>query len=139
MKIVRVTMKGYGCEIARGFISKSDYKKVENSCSLDNVWFKDLYKNKVRKEYKNLEEQFHHIGLINGDITVEVDNEIVMELPIGIVDHNGMGLFEKINYPETNKIVLTSIQHQEGIVCDTMFITSEDFDITKLSIVKSLL
>jgi predicted ATP-dependent protease len=136
MKIVRVTMKGYGCEIARGLISRKDYEKVEHSRSLDNVWFKDLYKNKVKKEYRNIEEQFHHIGLINGDIIVEVDNEIVMELPIGIVDHNDMGVFEKIRYPETDKIVLTSIQHQEGIVCDTMFITADDFDISLLSVVK---
>lgn len=136
MKIVRVTMRGYGCEIARGIISKSDYKKVEDSSSLDNVWLKDLYKNKVRKEYKNLEEQFHHIGLISGEIIVEVDNEIKLELPIEVVDHNDMGKFEKIRYPKTDKVVLTSIQNQEGIVCDTMFITYDDFEMEKLEIVK---
>lgn len=136
MKIVRVTMSGYGCEVARGLISKSDYKKVNKSSSLDNVWFKDLYKNKVRKEYKNIEEQFHHIGLINGDIKVEVDNEIIVELPIDVVEYNLMGVFEKIDYPETDKIVLTSIQHQEGIVCDTMFVTFDNFDIDKLRVVK---
>jgi hypothetical protein len=136
MKIVRITMKGYGCEVARGLISKKDYKKVESSHSLDNVWSKNLYKAKVKKEYKNIDEQFHYIGLIKGDMIVEVDNEIVMELPISIVDHNDMGRFEKIEYPNTERIVLTSIQHQEGIVCDTMFITADDFDVNLLTIVK---
>lgn len=136
MNIVRITMEGYGCEIARGTIPKDEYKKVKNSNTLDNVWLKNLYKNKVKKQFKNIEEQFHDLGLINGDLTIEVNFEIVKLLPIGVINDYGMTSLEKYGYPQTDDIVLTTVQHQEGIVCDTMFIIDDEFDIDKLKIIE---
>lgn len=134
MNIVRITMDGYGCEIARGIIPKKDYKNVTKS--LDNVWTKNLYDKLVKKEFKNINEQFHVLGLINGDLTIEIDGDVILEIPISVTNSNGMSIKEVYEYPESKDIVLTSVQHQEGIVCDTMFITSEDFDINKLHIVE---
>jgi hypothetical protein len=136
MDIVRITMEGYGCEIARAIIPKEEYKKLKNSNTLDNVWLKNLYKKKVKKEFKNIEEQFHNIGLINGDLEISVDGEIILELPINVTDTHDLSKLETLKYPKTNEIVLTTVQHQEGIVCDTMFITKDDFDIEKLKIIE---
>lgn len=136
MKIVRITLNGHGCEIARGIISKKDYVKVSKSHNLDEVWLDNLYNEKVKKEFQNIEEQINEIGLISGDITIEVDNEIVLDTPINILEVNGMCRYRKINYPETENIVLTSIQNVEGVVCDTIFVTAEDFDIKKLTVIK---
>jgi len=136
MKIVRITMKGFGCEIARGLVPKEEYKKVEKSNTLDNVWSKNLYKKRVKKQYKNIREQFNHLGLISGDLTVEIDGEVTQQLPISATDSFGLSILERYEYPKTNDIVLTTVQHQEGIVCDTMFITADDFDINKLKIIE---
>ncbi len=136
MNIVRVTMKGYGCEIARGTVSKKEYKKVEKSQRLDNVWSENLYCSKIKKEYKDINEQFHHLGLINGDLIVEVDFKTVIEMPINVVDTTDIVTKETHHYPKTDDVVVTSIQHQEGIVCDTMFIIDENFDIDKLEVIE---
>ena len=132
MNIVRVTMSGYGCEIARGSITKQEFDQLKNSDSLDNVWLKELYKKKIKEKLKTIEEQFHIIGLISGDIKVDVDGETVLDLPINVVDNLKT---EILDYPETKNVVITTVQEQEGIVCDTIFITDEPFEINKLEVI----
>lgn len=127
---------GQGCEIARGIISKKDYIKVKNSHNLDEIWLDNLYNEKVKKEFQNINEQFNEVGLVSGDVIIEVDDEVILDLPINLLGLKDMNRKRVINYPETNDVVLTSIQNIEGIVCDTMFITADDFDLNKLKIIK---
>lgn len=133
MNIVRVTMTGYGCEIARGTMTKKEFKKLEDSNSLDDIWLKELYKKKIKKQIKTINEQFHTIGLISGDIKIEVDGELILELPINIMDNIKT---EYIHYPNVmDDVVITTVQHQEGVVCDTIFITDDEFDLNKMGII----
>ena len=41
-----------------------------------------------------------------------------------------------LKYPKTKDVVITSVQHQEGIFLDTIFIIDGKFDLSKLSLVK---
>ena len=41
-----------------------------------------------------------------------------------------------VEYPKTNEVVITSVQHQEGVFSDNLFILCDNFDINKLSIIK---
>jgi ribosome-associated toxin RatA of RatAB toxin-antitoxin module len=62
MDIVKITMMGYGCEIARGIITPQNYKKVENL--IDNVWHKNLFK-KLKGETK-IKTYSEDYGIIKG-------------------------------------------------------------------------
>lgn len=134
MDIIKISMVGYGCEIARGTITPQDHKKVKNI--IDNVWHKNLFK-KLKKEI-DIKTYSEDLGIIKGDIRIELNDELILDNQIStlevldIVEIRG----EEIKYPKTNDVVITTVQHQEGVICDNIFITAEDFDITKLKLVK---
>ena len=47
MDIVKITLIGYGCEIARGTISNKNQNKVNKI--INDVWHKNLFKNKNKQ------------------------------------------------------------------------------------------
>lgn len=132
MDIVRITMEGYGCEVHRGTVSKKEYEKIEKS--INNIWNKNLF-SKIEKNI-GLKKETHDFGLIKGDIRIEVDGEIVYDTQINIFETFVDCRKEIVNYPKSEDIVITSVQHQEGVFSDNLFIVYEDFDINKLTLVK---
>lgn len=132
MDIIRITMKGYGCEINRGIVPEGKEEKIKKS--LDNVWLKDLFK-KLEEETK-INKVIEEIGLISGDISIEVNDEVILEMPITALDAIVDCKHKVIKYPKTSDIIVTSIQHQEGIFSDTIFVLDDDFDLNKISVVK---
>ena len=132
MDIIRITMRGYGCEVNRGIIAEEQEKKIEKS--LNNVWFKNLFKKLEKKtEIKTLVGE---IGLINGDIEIEVNGVVVVEMPIKSFETMINTEISVIDYPKTEDTIITSIQHQEGVLSDTTFLLDTEFDLNKLKIVK---
>lgn len=134
MDIVRITLKGYGCEVGRGIITKEQKNKLEKSKTLDNIWVKGLYKH-IGKKWKRIELSSYDYGIISGDIIVTLNNQTILDLPTTVLgmDLGDQPLLVKINnhYPETENIVMTTLQHEQGVIADIMFIT-ENFDISKL-------
>lgn len=132
MDIVKITMNGYGCEINRGIIIEENYRKIKKY--LDNVWVKNLFK-KLEKEteIKILEKEF---GLIKGDIKIEVNGELLIETSIKSLEAFVNNKKEVIKYPNTKDIIITSVQHQEGIFSDTIFVLNGDFDLNKITLIK---
>jgi hypothetical protein len=132
MDIVRITMSGYGCEINRGIIPEGTEEKIEKS--LDNVWFKDLFKRLEEKtEIKKVVEE---IGLLSGDIRIEVNGEKIFDMSISSSEALIKNEIKSVNYPITSEVVVTSIQHQEGVFSDTIFILDDDFELEKLTLIK---
>jgi len=132
MDIVKITMKGYGCEINRGIIIEENYKKIEKY--LDNVWVKNLFKKlEEETEIKTLEKEY---GLIRGDIRVDVNDTLLIDTSIKSFESFVNSKKEKIEYPTTKDIIITSIQHQEGIFSDTIFVLNGDFDLNKITLLK---
>jgi hypothetical protein len=134
MDIIKISMVGYGCEIARGTITPQDHKKVKNI--IDNVWHKNLFK-KLKKQI-DIKTYSKDLGIINGDIKVELNDEVILDNQISTLEVLNIIEIknEQIKYPKTNDVVITTVQHQEGIICDNIFITAEDFDVTLLKLVK---
>lgn len=132
MDVVRITMVGYGCEINRGIVPKGNEKKIENS--LNNVWFKDLFER--LEERTKIKKVVKEVGLIKGDIIIEVDGEVFFGSSITSLDALVNNTTESISYPKTDDVVITSIQHQEGIFSDTIFVLDDYFDMEKLTLVK---
>ena len=134
MDIVKITLIGYGCEIARGTISNKNYNKVEKI--INDVWHKDLFK-KIKKEteIKTYSEDY---GIIKGDIIIELNGKQIFEQQLTTLEILNIieTEEEKDKYPKTNDIILTTVQHQEGLICDTICVTKDYFDITKLKLVK---
>lgn len=138
MDIVRITLTGQGYDVVRGIVSKQEYNKLKNS--LNNVWIKDLNK-KLRKKLKGFVEEFHDYGITNGDITITVNDEEILNLPISVLDSysfNDVNLvdLEGYTYPITNDVVMTSIQKLDGVFMDVIFITEEDFNINKFKFIE---
>jgi len=138
MDIVRITLMGQGYDVVRGIVSKQEYNKLKNS--LNNVWIKDLNK-KLRKKLKGFVEEFHDYGITNGDITITVNDEEILNLPISVLDSysfNDVNLvdLEGYTYPITNDVVMTSIQKLDGVFMDVIFITEEDFNINKFKFIE---
>ena len=138
MDIVRITLMGQGYDVVRGIVSKQEYNKLKNS--LNNVWIKDLNK-KLRKKLKGFVEEFHDYGITNGDITITVNDEEILNLPISVLDSysfNDVNLvdLEGYAYPITNDVVMTSIQKLDGVFMDVIFITEEDFNINKFKFIE---
>jgi len=134
MDIVKITLVGYGCEIARGTIQNKNYHKVDKI--INDVWHKNLFKKvKEETEIKTYSEDY---GIISGDIIIEVDGEQILEHQLTTLEILNFIEIEnkKIEYPKTNDIILTTVQHQEGQICDTMFVTKDYFDVTKLKLTK---
>jgi len=132
MDIIRITMRGYGCEFNRGILPKGGEKKLEES--LNNVWLKNLYK-KLEEKTK-INKVAEEIGLLNGDIEIEVNGEIIIDMPIKSFEALITSESETLDYPKSNGVVLTSVQHQEGVLSDTIFLLDNDFDLSKLKIIK---
>ena len=138
MDIVRITLTGQGYDMVRGIVSKQEYNKLKNS--LNNVWIKDLNK-KLRKKLKGFVEEFRDYGITNGDITITVNDEEILNLPISVLDSysfNDVNLvdLEGYAYPITNDVVMTSIQKLDGVFMDVIFITEEDFNINKFKFIE---
>lgn len=138
MDIVRITLTGQGYDVVRGIVSKQEYNKLKNS--LNNVWIKDLNK-KLRKKLKGFVEEFRDYGITNGDITITVNDEEILNLPISVLDSysfNDVNLvdLEGYAYPITNDVVMTSIQKLDGVFMDVIFITEEDFNINKFKFIE---
>ena len=84
MDIVRIILSGYGCEVSRGIITKEVHQRIENSNYLDNIWVKGLYKFLGRRWQRiNLQEDY---GITNGDVTIAVNDDIVLDLPISVLE-----------------------------------------------------
>ena len=134
MDIVKITLIGYGCEIARGTISNKNQNKVNKI--INDVWHKNLFK-KIKKEteIKTYSEDY---GIIKGDIIIEVNGEQIVEHKLTTLEIlNFIEIEEeKIEYPRTEDVILTTVQHQEGQICDTIFVTKEYFDVTRLRLIK---
>lgn len=137
MDIVRIILNGYGCEVARGIITKEDYKEMEKSDSLDNIWVKGLYKY-LGKKWTRIEQQLYEYGLINGDVKVLVNDEEVIDLQSNLLDtlNGNMTSKEGWVYPRTNDVVMTTLQYQYGTIADVMFVINDEFDIRKLKFVE---
>lgn len=132
MDIVKITMNGYGCEINRGIVSDGCEKKLESS--LDNVWYKNIFER--LEEKTKIEKVVNEVGLIKGDITIEVNDHVLIETSISSFETLISSEEKIVNFPKTDGVVITSIQHQEGVISDTIFVLDEDFDINKLKIIK---
>lgn len=140
MDIVRIILTGReGYDVVRGVITKSVYEEIENSNSLDNVWNKDL--NKIFKKNWKIKKEFHDFGIKKGDITVQLNGEEIVNLPIDILEDYIFSDFslveeEGYGYPVTNDIVMTSLQTLEGTFMDVIFVTEEEFDFNKFKFVQ---
>ncbi len=134
MDIVKITLVGYGCEIARGTISNKNQIKVNKI--IDDVWHKNLFK-KIKEETK-IKTYSEDYGIISGDIIIEVNGKEIIEHQLTTLEIlNFIEVEERrIEYPKTEDIILTTVQHQEGQICDTMFVTKKYFDLTKLCLIK---
>jgi hypothetical protein len=134
MDIVKITLTGYGCEFARGTIKKHNYKKIESL--IDDVWHKNLFK-KIKKEteIKTYSEEY---GIIKGDLSIELNGEHLLEYQLTTLEVlNFIEIEEREeDYPKTEDIVLTTVQHQEGLITEVIFVTKDDFDVTRLRLIK---
>jgi len=132
MDIVRIIMEGYGCEIHRGTVSKEKYKELEDS--FDDIWSKDLIK-KI-EENKNVKKEAHYFGLINGDIKIEINDFVFIDTSISAFEALVNNKTDVIDYPNSKDVVVTSIQHQQGIFSDSIFVMFDNFDLNKITIIK---
>lgn len=134
MDIVKITLNGYGCEFARGTIKQQNYKKIEPL--VEDVWHKNLFK-KIKKEteIKIYSEEY---GIIKGDLTIELNGKHLLEYQLTTLDVLNFIEIEEIeeDYPKTKDIVLTTVQHQEGLIAEVIFVTKDEFDVTKLRLTK---
>ena len=136
MDIVKITMFGYGCEIGRGTIKQKDYKKLKN---LDeDVWHKNLIKKLKETKDIDLEIISEDYGIIKGDIKIEVEGETVLDTQVTTLDilNENIVTNQIVEYPNTEDIVITTVQHLEGIICDTLIVIDEDFDIKNLKLIR---
>jgi hypothetical protein len=142
MDIIRITLAGQGYDVIRGIVAKKEYNKIKNS--LNNVWVKDLNK-RIAKNLKGFIKEFHDYGIAKGDMVITVNNQEFVNLPISVLEgysFNGADLvdLEGYSYPIVDDdVVITSVQKLEGVFMDVMFITQEEFDITKLKFVEKII
>ncbi len=132
MDIIRITMNGYGCEVNRGIVPKGKEEKLKDS--LNNVWFKNLYK-KLEEKTK-IKKIVEEKGLIKGDIKIEVNGEVEVEMPIRAFETIVKNEKQNVGYPITKNVVITSIQHQEGVFSDTIIVLDGKFNLEKINLVK---
>jgi hypothetical protein len=132
MDIVTIQLEGYGCEITNGKITKKDYDFLKN---LDNLWIKNLRTH--IKKYININKESHNYGILKGDLKIEVNGKTIMDLPTSILETQNMIFEETEIHPKSDSYyTMTSLQHMEGTICDTTFILDEEFDISKLTLIK---
>jgi hypothetical protein len=134
MDIVRIILDGYGCDVARGIITKEQYRQIEESDALDNLWIKGLYK-KLGKKWERIDLQEDY-GIITGDLTILVNDEEVLDLPTSVLESitldESIIKKEEYDYPRTKDVVMTTVQYLSGRIADIMFITNGDFEVSKL-------
>lgn len=140
MDIVRVTLIGYGCEIARGIVAKKDYNRIKNSTTLDNIWIKGLYK-KLGRQWSGMREEFHDYGITKGDIIITVNDEEIVNLPINVLNSYSFSDgdlvdLEGYHYPVTEDVVVTSVQNLKGTLMDVVFVTNDDFNFNKFKFIE---
>ena len=85
MDIVRITLSGYGYDVARGIVAKQDYSRIKNSTTLDNMWIKGLYE-KIGEQCNGFREEFHDYGISKGDVVITVNGEEILNLPISVLE-----------------------------------------------------
>ena len=140
MDIVRIILSGYGCEISRGIITKEEHNRIKDSDSLDNIWVKGLYKY-LGKKWERIDLQQDY-GITKGDILITVNDEVVLDIPISVLEslciNENECLVEDLgySYPETNDVVMTTVQRLSGTISDMMFVTSEEFDVNRLKFIR---
>ncbi len=134
MDFIRITLSGFGYDIQRDIITEKEYRRIEESNSLDDIWFKGLNeflddecdKIKIQNDY----------GMYSGDLIVEVNNEIVLDVPISILDEvDSRVRKETYRYPKTKDIVMTTIQKHSGIISDMYLVSLESFNISELNFI----
>jgi hypothetical protein len=133
MEIVTIKLLGYGCEVARGLINEKDYYQVKEITN--NIWVKNLY-NEVNQRVDVIEEIYEY-GILSGDIIIEVDNKIVLDIPITILDTQDV--VTPINYKTIKMdgdVMVTTLQYYEGLISDVTFVLDGKFDIKKLEVFK---
>lgn len=143
MDIVRITLSGYGYDVARGIVAKKDYSRIKNSTTLDNMWIKGLYE-KIGEQCNGFREEFHDYGISKGDVIITVNGEEILNLPISVLDSYSFNDVELVDvegyqYPVTKDIVVTSIQELEGTFMDVIFITQDDFEINKFKFIEKII
>jgi hypothetical protein len=141
MDIVRIILSGYGCEVSRGLITNEEYEKIEQSDILDDIWVKGLYKY-IGMKWKRIDLQQDY-GITSGDVLITVNDEVVMDLPITVLesmcfDDGGACVLEDTGYvyPNTTDIVMTTIQEHSGLISDILFMINGYFDIRKLKFIR---
>ena len=139
MDIVRIILSGYGCEVSRGIITNEEYRKMEESDTLDNIWVKGLYKY-LGKKWERIDLQQDY-GITNGDLVITVNDETIVDVPISVLDtlyftNNCIIQDEGYGYPKTEDVVMTTIQKHSGTIADIMFMTNEEFDVGKLKFIR---
>ena len=140
MDIVRITLTGYGYDVARGIVAKKDYNRIKNSASLDNIWIKGL-KKKLGNQWNEFREDFHEYGITKGDIIITVNDEEILNLPINVLDSYSFSDVDLVDlegymYPITDDVVVTIIQELQGTFMDVVFITEEEFDLKKFKFIE---
>ena len=139
MDIVRITLSGYGYDVVRGIVEKRNYNELKDSKSLNDIWVKNL-NDKITKSWHNFTEDFRDYGITNGDISITVNDEEIIDLPIHALRHTFEELdwvdLEGYQYPVTEDVVVTSIQKLEGTFMDVIFVTEDDFDLSKLKFIE---
>jgi hypothetical protein len=135
MDIVRIILDGYGCEVARGIITEEQHQKIKNSTTLDNIWVKGLYKY-LGKKWKRIEEQLWDYGIINGDLKITVNNKPILDLPSETLSAIGFVDSKKYYYPNTDDVVMTTVQYHSGVIADVMFMIDGEFNIDKLKFIE---
>lgn len=136
MDIVKLTLIGYGCHIARNVINPDDYIKLEKSNKLDDVWDKNIY-NRIKSGLNSFNEDLNCFGLIKGDIIIECNDKIILDLPINVLeDSTDILVIEQFYSNDSDNTAIISIQEQEGVICDTILIIDGEFEFSKLKIIK---
>lgn len=133
MNIVRIVISGYGCEINRGVLLEGDQKNIENF--LYDSWVNDLFK-KLEEKTK-IEKLVSVVGLISGDVLISVNGELIINTSINSLDSIIKNTVKKIDYDKKEGVLITSLQHKEGVFSDTVFVLDDNFDLNRLSIVKN--
>jgi hypothetical protein len=139
MDIVRITLKGYGYDIARAIINKKDYEVIKNSKYYEKSWSKNLYI-KITNITNDIIEDFRDVGLIKGEMTIWVNGDEIINIPVSVIEtfcdtDNDIVDLEGYQYPLNEEIVMTTIQELEGIFMDEIFITKDEFDFNNFKFV----
>lgn len=131
MDFIRITLSGFGYDIQRDIITEKEYKKMEETNSLDNIWFKGL--NKYLDDKCDKIKIQNDYGMYSGDLIVEVNDEVVLDIPISILDEvDNKVVKETYEHPKTNDIVMTTLQKHSGVISDMCFMSLDKFDVSDL-------